>query len=558
VGISLKPEHLKRYKDIVLLLLKHGRSDLVKRAGLEGVAVEDLPKDAELEKGAKAFVDDLERMGPTFVKLGQLLSSRADLLPPEYLAELARLQDDVEAVSFDEVERTVSSELGVRISKAFASFESTPLASASLGQVHRATLRDGRLVAVKVQRSGVREVIVDDLDALDAVAEFLDAHTEAGRVYEFRGILENLRRGLLAELDYRQEAHNLKLFRENLSAYERILIPPPVDDYSTSRVLTMDFVTGKKVTAIGPLGRLDIDGPALASELFDAYLHQILVDGIWHADPHPGNVFLTDAGEVALIDLGMVARIAPGLQENLLQLLLAIADGKGEEAAAIAVKMGERRSDYDEVGYRERVSDLVARNRDARLANIDVGNVVLEVSHSSGACGVRLPSEFTMFGKTLLSLDQVVKTLDPDFDPTRAIREHAAGLMGLRLLKSASPANLFTKVLEVKDFTERLPGRVNRLLDMAANNDFVVKVDAIDETVLMEGLQKVANRITLGLVLAALIIGAAMLMRIETTFTIFGYPGLAILLFLAAAGGGILLVFNIILNDQTARRKKSR
>jgi len=260
---------------------------------------------------------------------------------------------------------------------------------------------------------------------------------------------------------------------------------------------------------------------------------------------------------LALIDLGMVARIAPGLQEMLLQLLLAIADGKGEEAAEIATKMGERRSDFDEVGYRERVSDLVARNRDAALAEIEVGHVVLEISHSSGQCGVRLPREFTMFGKTLLNLDEVVKTLDPEFDVTGAIRDNAIRLMGQRLLKSASTANLFTKMLEVKDFTERLPQRVNRLLDMAANNDFVVKVDAIDETVLMEGLQKVANRITLGLVLAALIVGAAMLMRVETTFTIFGYPGLAILLFLAAAGCGILLVFNIIINDVTARRKKS-
>jgi predicted unusual protein kinase regulating ubiquinone biosynthesis (AarF/ABC1/UbiB family) len=541
-----------------MLLLKHGRSDLVTRAGLEGVAVEEAPPDPKLVHDAKAFADDLERMGPTFIKLGQLLASRADLLPHEYLEALARLQDDVEAFSFEEVERTVSSELGVRISKAFATFESAPLASASLGQVHRATLRDGRLVAVKVQRPDVRETIVNDLDALEAVAEFLDTHTEAGRMYEFRTILATLRTSLLQEIDYRQEAHNLELIGGSLSDYERIIIPSPIHDYTTSRVLTMDFVSGRKVTAITPLGRIEIDGPALADHLFDAYLHQILVDGLWHADPHPGNVFLTEDRRLALIDLGMVARIGPGLQERLLQLLLAIADGKGEEAASIAAKMGERRSDYDEVGYREAVTELVAKNRDAALAQIDVGRVVLEISHSSGACGVRLPREFTMFGKTLLNLDEVVKTLDPEFDVTASIRNHATRLMGLRLLRSASTANLFTKMLEVKDFTERLPGRVNRLLDMAANNGFEVKVDAIDEAVLMEGLQKVANRITMGLVLAALIIGAAMLMRVETTFTIFGYPGLAILLFLVAAGGGILLVANILINDVTARRKKLR
>jgi ubiquinone biosynthesis protein len=554
VGISLNPEHLKRYKDIVMLLVKHGRTDLVARAGLEAVDVDAATAAPDLTQSAEALVADLEQLGPTFIKLGQLLSSRADLLPVAYLKALARLQDDVEPFPYDEVERTVSSELGVRMSKAFESFDSRPLAAASLGQVHRATLRNGRSVAVKVQRPGVRETIVNDLDALESVADFLDAHTEAGRVYEFRGILDTLRRSLLQELDYRREASNLVALGRNLADFERIVVPSPVDDYTTQRVITMDFVSGKKVTSLGPLARIDIDGPGLAEHLFEAYLHQILVDGLFHADPHPGNVFLTDDHRLALIDLGMVGRITPALQEGFLQLLLAIADGKGEDAAAIAIKLGERRSSFDEPGFRDRITDLVARSRDQKLAELDVGAVLLEVSQSSGECGLRLPREFTMIAKTLLSLDQVVATLEPSFDPTDAIRRHAMLLMGQRILKAASPASVFTKVLEVKDFTERLPNRVNRLLDMAANNEFVVRVDAIDETKLMEGLQKIANRITLGLVLAALIVGAALLMRVETSFTIFGYPGLAILLFLVAAGGGLLLVFNILVNDESAKR----
>ncbi len=554
MGIALNPEHLKRYKDIVMLLVKHGRTDLVKRAGLEAVPIDEAPLDPGRARDAEAFVDDLERLGPTFVKLGQLLSSRADLLPIEYLQALARLQDNVGAIPFDEIERAVSGELGVRISKAFTSFEAKPIAAASLGQVHRAVLRDGRPVAVKVQRGGVRETIVKDLDALDAVADFLDAHTEAGRVFEFHNILETLRRSLLEELDYRREAENLRQFRANLEDFDRIVVPAPVDSYTTSRVLTMDFISGKKVTSIGPLGRIDIDGPDLAANLFGVYLHQIVVDGVFHADPHPGNVFLTDDGRIALIDLGMVARIPPGHQEALLQLLLAISEGRGDEAADIGLKMGERRTDYDEKQFRNRVAELVVKSRDASVAQIDVGQLVLEVSRASGQCGVRLPSEFTMMGKTLLNLDQVVITLDPSFDPTGTIRDQASSLMARRMVRAASPANLFSKALEVKDFADRLPSRVNRLLDMAANNDFVVQVDAIDEKLLMEGLQKIANRITLGLVLAALIVGAAMLMRIETSFTILGYPGIAMLLFLAAAGGGILLVFNIIVNDERAKR----
>jgi ubiquinone biosynthesis protein len=554
MGISLNTQHLKRYKDIVMLLMRHGRRDLVSRAGLEDVLVEDEPHDPNRERHAADLVDDLERLGPTFVKLGQTLSTRGDLLPPEYLDALTRLQDEVEPFSFDEVEQIVSSELGVRMSKAFEEFESKPIAAASLGQVHRAVLRDGRRVAVKVQRPGVRESVVSDLDALEAVADWLDAHTEAGRIYEFRTILDTLRKSLMQELDYVQEADHLKTLSLNLKAYDRIVVPQPIESYTTSRVLTMDYVCGRKVTSIGPLARIDVDGEVLAEELFDAYLHQILVDGLFHADPHPGNVFLTDGGRIALIDLGMVARIPFGMQEDLLQMLLAIADGRGEEVADLAVKTGEKREDYDEHKFRDRVAQVVARNRNATIKQIDVGRLVMEVTTIAGECGVRLPSEFTMIGKTLLNLDQVVLTLDPAFDPSATIRRKAPELMRERVARATTTAGIFTTMLEAKDFAERLPSRVNRLLDMAANNELTIGVDAIDEHMLMEGFQKVANRITVGLVLAALIVGAALLMRVETSFTIFGYPGLAILLFLAASGMGFMLVVNILLTDDKAKK----
>ena len=554
MGISLKTQHLKRYKDIVMLLVRHGRKDLISRAGLEEVLVEEEAHDPEREQHAADLVDDLERLGPTFVKLGQTLSTRGDLLPPEYLDALSRLQDEVEPFSFDEVEQIVSSELGVRMSKAFEEFESKPIAAASLGQVHRAVLRDGRHVAVKVQRPGVRETVVSDLDALEAVADWLDAHTEAGRIYEFRTILDTLRKSLMQELDYVQEADHLKTLSLNLKAYDRIVVPQPIESYTTSRVLTMDYVCGRKVTSIGPLARIDVDGEVLAEELFDAYLHQILVDGLFHADPHPGNVFLTDGGRIALIDLGMVARIPFGMQEDLLQMLLAIADGRGEEVADLAVKTGEKREDYNEHKFRDRVAQVVARNRNATIKQIDVGRLVMEVTTIAGECGVRLPSEFTMIGKTLLNLDQVVLTLDPAFDPSATIRRKAPELMRERVARATTTAGIFTTMLEAKDFAERLPSRVNRLLDMAANNELTIGVDAIDEHMLMEGFQKVANRITVGLVLAALIVGAALLMRIETSFTIFGYPGLAILLFLAASGMGFMLVVNILLTDDKAKK----
>jgi predicted unusual protein kinase regulating ubiquinone biosynthesis (AarF/ABC1/UbiB family) len=556
MGISLKSEHLKRYKDIAWLLMKYGRSDLVKTAGLDkALMVEQEQAALAPAPEAKALAEDLEQMGPTFIKLGQLLSTRPDLLPLPYIEALTRLQDSVEPFSFQEVERIINSELGVRISKAFAEFEATPMAAASLGQVHRAVLRGGRPVAVKVQRPGIREQVVHDLEALEDVAEFLDTHTEMGRRYEFQKMLDQFRKSLLLELDYRQEARNLAILGENLKEFDRIVVPAPIESYSTSLVLTMDYIHGRKITSVSPLERLEIDGGELSEQLFRAYLKQTLVDGFFHADPHPGNVFLTDDGRIALLDLGMVARITPGLQEKLLRLLLAVSEGRAEEAADIAIAMGEKRDVFDEQEFRRRVADLVAQQQDTSVGRMEVGRIVLDVGQISGECGIRVPPETTMLGKTLLNLDEVGRTLYPNLDPNASIRRNAADLLQRRMTRSLSPASILSSLIDIKDFAERLPGRINKILDVVANNQLEVKVEAIDEHRLMEGLQKIANRITLGLVLAALIIGAAMLMSVPTSFRIMGYPGLAILFFLAAAGGGIMLVLNILFYDEKAKKK---
>src|SRR5438128_1562852 len=538
MGISLKPQHLNRYRQIGWLLAKYGRSDLVKETGLEEtLTAEELLRPKEAAK-ADELAADLEKLGPTFVKLGQLLSTRVELLPRPYLDALARLQDKVEPFGFAEVEKIVTSELGVRISKAFSDFESKPIASASLGQVHLAHLRDGRAVAVKVQRPNIREQMVEDLDALDEIAEFLDNHTEFGQRYEFTRMLEELRQSLMRELDYRQEAHNLAAFREQLKDFTHIIVPVPIADYSTSRVLTMEYVPGVKITEMSPLTRMDFDGEMLAGELF-------------HADPHPGNVFLTPDHRIALLDLGMVGRIMPRLQEDLLQLLLAISEGHGEDAAQIAIKIGQPRREFDQTEFTRRISEIIAQQKLATVEQMQVGRLVLEVTRCAAECQIRVPPELTMLGKTLLNLDQVGRALAPQFDPNASIRRNAAQILQQRVLKSLSPGNLFSGVLEVKDLLQRLPARLNRFFDALVNNEFKVSVDAIDEKTLIVGFQKIANRITVGLIIAALIVGAALLMRVETNFRIWGYPGLAIIFFLCAAGAGIVLLLNILFYDKS-------
>lgn len=556
--VSLKTERLKRYKDVAMLLVKYGRSDLVKQAGLEDSLQLDEHELAETSPKAEELAADLEKLGPTFIKLGQLLSTRADLLPPPYLEALSRLQDHVDPFPYEEVERIVSSEIGVRMSKAFADFDANPLAAASLAQVHMAHMRDGRTVVVKVQRPDIREQIVEDLEALGEIAQFLDGHTELGQRYDFGNMLDGLRSSLLRELDFKLEANNLIAFAGNLHEFRRIVVPEPIDDYCTSRVLTMEYIPGKKITDLSPLRLMEIDGSSLARELFRAYLKQILIDGFVHADPHPGNVFLTDDDQIALLDLGMVTRLLPSFRDNVLRLLLAIAEGRGEEAAEITIRIGEPKPRFMKEDFVKRISDLVAQHSDANLSRLNAGQVVLEITKISADCWFRLPSEFTMVAKALLNLDRSVFTLDPAFEPTAIIRQRAMEILQRNLMQSIAPANLVGGVVELKEFAEKLPGRVNKILDTIGNNDFRVRVDAIDEKIVVEGLQKVANRISLGLILAALIVGASMLMRVETSFRILGYPGFAMIFFILAAIAGLGLAFTIVMTDVKARKKSKQ
>ena len=557
MGLSLHPERLRRYKDIARLLFKYGRKDLVTRAGLDDALDGDVLSTDHKDE-PEQLATDLENMGPAFVKLGQLLSTRADLLPAPYLDALSRLQDSLEPFSFAEVEQIVQDELGIRLSKGFASFDPEPVAAASLGQVHHAQLRGGREVAVKVQRPGIREAMAEDLATLEDIAGFLDKHTAAGPQFNFTQMVHEFRRALTQELDYRREANNLDRVAENLVDFPRIIVPRPVDDYTSSRVLTMDLVKGQKVTSITPLLRQDIDGPGLADELFRAYLHQIIINGFFHADPHPGNVFLTDDGRIALLDLGMVSRLTPGRQEQLLKLLLAVSEADGDKTTKLALEMGDIVGKVDEAALKRDVQELLGAYLDAPLAQVHVGRAMMELTRLAGRHGVRMPSEMTMLGKTLLNLDEVGRALDPNFDVNAALRDEAPDLMQRRMRKTVRASNLYTTALETKEFMEQLPGRVNKLLDAATNNHLKLNVDLIDEGAIMGGLQKVANRITLGLLLAALIVGAAMLMRVETPFRILGYPAFAMFFFLIAAFGAIWLAITILRSDEPVRKNPTR
>lgn len=564
MGFSLKPPRLRRYKDIARLILKYGRSDLFKGVDLDfGDAAPADPSPAAAAK-AEELAADFEAMGPTFIKLAQLLSSRSDLLPPATIDALSRLRDKVEPVDGAQILKIVEDELGARVSRVFPEFDVVPIAAASLGQVHRARLRDGREVVVKVQRPDVRRQVQEDMDSLARIADLLDRHAEFARRYQIRNMVADFRRSLALELDYRQEASHMVTLGENLADFERIVVPAPVEDLTTSRVLTMEFIRGFKISDLPPADRACIDGVGLADELFRAYLKQILVDGFVHADPHPGNVFVTPQGRLALLDLGMIMRLSASLQDRLVALMLAIAEGRGDEASAAVLQLVEVDQTVDRGAFNRRLNDIVGRFQGAQLRDLDLGRVLVHISRAAVNCGFLLPAEIGMIGQTLLKLDAVGRHLAPEFQTDEAIRRHALQVMRSRVFKGQSAGKLFRTAVEMKEFATQLPGRVNRILDVVADNRLRIEVDALDETRLMAGLQKIANRISVGLVLAALIVAAALLMRVETSFRIFGYPGLAMLLFGGAAAGILMFIFNIVFRDVStstskleSRRRKS-
>ena len=542
-------ERLSRYTEFARFAARYRRVGFV--ANVDAFDVHPQVNAGE----AEAFARDLEALGPTFIKLGQLLSTRADLLPPEYLAALARLQDNVDPFPYEQVEQILCDEIGVRLSKAFERFDTSPIAAASLGQVHRAVLRGGRDVAVKVQRPGVRERVIKDLDALDSVAALFDRFQVTRNVDATR-LLDEFRRAILAELDYREEARNMVMLAHQLRDYERFVVPLPIDDFTTARVLTMDYIHGTKITSVSRVEWTEVDGKTLAEDLFRAYLQQIMADGVFHADPHPGNVLLTPDHRIALIDVGMVGRLSASAQEQLFKLLLALSEGRGDDAASVVIALGEKRDDFDEGQVRRAISEMVSRHERASIKDVNVGRVVLEMARCGSQHGLKMAPELALLGKTLLNLDEIGRLLDADFDVNASMRRNATMLMRRQMFKSMTPANMFSSALEVREFAKRLPARVNRILDALAGNDLRLKMEVIDHGSIIDGLQKVANRIALGLVLAALIIGAAMLMRVQTSFTILGYPGFAMLLFLAAAGGGFWMAWTILAGD--VRRTRSR
>lgn len=559
----LKTRNLGAYADLLLLFTRYGRKDfrlsLSPEEFVDAETVEPVPE-PDVQARAQAFAAELKKMGPAYVKFGQLLSTRTDVVPHEYILALESLQDDLDPFSFAEVERIVEEELGVRLSKAFQSFEATPLAAASLGQVHAAVLRDGREVVVKVQRPNVREQVRADLEVFSEIAGELEKRTEIGRRMNLVASIDQARAVMFSELNYLHEARNTEVLRANLTSFPQIHIPAVVHDFTSSRVLTTELVKGKKVSKLTPLALIEGNYSDLAAVLTQAYLKQICVDGFWHSDPHPGNIFVrTDpngedgATQLVLLDFGMVSRIGHEFQDEVIKLLLAISSNRGHEVAEACVRMCEPQERFDAVRFAREISVIVSAVHDAGAADVNTGQLIFNVVAIANNNDLKPPAELTMLGKTLLHLDSITRTLDPEYDPQRVIREYAEQLIGQKLAQKFAPRNFYPALLDLNQLMLDLPHRAREIVDLAAANRFSFGIKLSQAEEFLSGMHKIANRITVGVVIAALLVSSSLMMRVPTTFTIFGYPGLAVAGYLLASVAGFYLVLSTMLRDRKDR-----
>ncbi len=587
----LAPRYISRLAATVSLFTKYGLGDFADRSGLRALVDDDGAESngASPEK-AVAFRRRLVELGPAYIKLGQVLSTRPDLIPESYVRELEKLQDDVPAIQYEAVEQVVESQLGARMSKLFESFEREPLGTASLGQVHAAVLRGGRDVVVKVQRPDIRELLADDLEFFRELAGFITKHTQMGARVDMLGIIAQLERALLDELDYRIEARNAASFRRALAEFPRLLVPKIIEGFTTEKVLTIERVRGVKIDEISPLTRIEHDFEPLAEEITRAYLKTIIIDGHFHADPHPGNFFvvlpetdnpLTPAElkarnrrsevravsthiqrieqqaqadappapeadvKLSLIDFGMTARLSTKMRDRIVHLLMALADNRGDDAADTLIGIGDPMPDFDRPVYTREIAGLIARNYDLSIGEVQAGKVLYEVINISYQRGLRMPAELTLLAKALFNLDAVTRALDPLFSPIKAIRDYSNQLASERAKRDFSPRRLMQMATDSTEFLSALPHRLEVITQRLATGQFETKVEVPQIAALMNGLQKVANRIFTGLVLAAIVVASAMLMP---TWRTVGTAG-----FIVAGLLSLYMVVNIMLSDRRER-----
>lgn len=503
--------HPDRYLEIFRVFRKYQLHHVVADLGMahshDADADESPLQDRHAGDHGIKLASALEELGPCFIKLGQLLSTRPDLLSSEYIHALARLQDTVQPVPAERIVRIIESELQAPLNELFQSFDPHPLATASMAQVHRAVLRDGTQVAVKVQRPGVRQRIQIDLEVLREITQFAARHNAMAARYGLVQMVHELETSLSQEMDFRLEAENTRRIGRQIAGFERLCTPDVHMDYTSTRVLTLSFIQGRHLADVSRAELQECDAPAIAAELLSAYMKQIAIDGVFHCDPHPGNILLTDDGRLALMDFGMVGRFDAGQKDNMILFLLAFSERLGERVAETYLAMIDRPDGLDEHTFVQDICGLVSRYHDMSGGRLGLGSALLDLTRLAYQNHVPVPTSMTLLGKTMLNLDGAISVLSPQLDPVELIRNYMLQVMVRRVGDQLSPGRVFAWVLDMKHLVENAPRRTDTILTKLADDRLTVRLDMehLDQTT--RSLRGSANRLALGVLAGSVLIG---------------------------------------------------
>ncbi|MGW4018313.1 MULTISPECIES: AarF/ABC1/UbiB kinase family protein [Rhodococcus] len=508
----MPPPQSERYRQIAETLSRHGLGFLTGAAGLQrwvpfhhGLLGHD--RREQPYSSPEHLRLALEQLGPTFVKLGQVLSTRQDLLPESYRGELATLQDAAPPVPASTIVELVEHELGDSVSRIFASFDVHPLASASLGQAHAATLRDGTEVVVKVRRPDVVEQVEQDLEILRNLAARAGRRWEAAADYDLPGIAEEFGRTLRAELDYLEEGRNAERFAVNFAGDDGIHIPRIYWDTTTSRVLTLERIRGIKISDVLALDAAGVDRPALATRSAEIAAKMIFEDGFFHADPHPGNLFVEPGGRIGLIDFGMVGRLDPQLREHLGTLLIGLARRNPRRMAAALVEIASAPGTVDVAALSADLAPLIDRYAERTLGEIPVGALIRDIVTVLRRHHLPLPRQLALLLKMLVMTEGLGVQIDPDFQLAQVIGPYAQQLVADRYSPTALARRLTAAGAAVLDLIPELPLQLQRLQDMLEAGGPEVHLRAAELDTLVGRLEATGHRLAVAMLVASALRG---------------------------------------------------
>ncbi|HLG65055.1 MAG TPA: AarF/UbiB family protein [Ktedonosporobacter sp.] len=500
--------HPRRYIEIFHIMHKYHLLRVAAQLGMVNqqsrqCGRSELETDNICAENAERLSRALEELGPCFIKFGQVMSTRPDLLPPPFIVALSRLQDGITPVAGDAIIAIVERELGAPLSKLFRSFDPHPLATASIAQVHQATLPDGTPVVVKVQRPGVRAQVEKDIEVMQEITRFASRHTSLNSHYGLAQIIQEIKISLSQELDFQQEADNTRLVSQGMREFPHLVTPQVYPNYNSQQVLTVSFLHGRHLAQVPRAELRQIDTVTIAQELLSAYIKQMVVDGTFHCDPHPGNILLTTDGRLALLDFGMVGRFDAEQKEQILLLLLAFAERQGERVADIYTNMIEIPHSCDRQGFTQQICTLISRYHDRSNDHIEIGKGLLEVAALAQSYQMAVPAQLTLLGKAMLNLDGTLRVLAPELNFVQIIKNYMERIMEERALTHLSTGRAYSWFLDTRRLVDHLPRKTNTIIDKLAHDQFTIQIKIHS----LEGaIRQAAHKLSFGMIVSSLML----------------------------------------------------